>query len=181
MKQSAREEEWAAWLRLAMKGDAQAYNRFLVAVTPHLRSMARRRCDRYGAPASEAEDVVQEVFLKYLRGHPPFSDDDHEKAWLLRVTVNQCRDLLRRRKHRHHLPLEEAAAFCADTGTGEVTRQLLLLPRLYQVPLLLHYYEGYSVEEIGSVLRLSASAVKMRLKRGREKLREALSEEEEPE
>lgn len=129
----------------------------------------------------EAEDVVQEVFLKYLRGHPPFSDDDHEKAWLLRVTVNQCRDLLRRRKHRHHLPLEEAAAFCADTGTGEVTRQLLLLPRLYQVPLLLHYYEGYSVEEIGSVLRLSASAVKMRLKRGREKLREALSEEEEPE
>ena len=62
-----------------------------------------------------------------------------------------------------------------------MTRQLLLLPRLYQVPLLLHYYEGYSVEEIGSVLRLSASAVKMRLKRGREKLREALSEEEKPE
>ncbi|MEA5143912.1 MAG: RNA polymerase sigma factor [Oscillibacter sp.] len=127
----------------------------------------------------EAKDVVQEVFLKYLRGHPPFSDDGHEKAWLLCITVNQCRDLLRRRKHRHHLPLGEADAFCADTGTGEVTRQLLLLPRLYQVPLLLHYYEGCSVKEIGSVLRLSASAVKMRLKRGREKLCDALLKEEE--
>jgi len=127
----------------------------------------------------EAKDVVQEVFLKYLRGHPPFSDDGHEKAWLLCITVNQCHDLLRRRKHRHHLPLGEADAFCADTGTGEVTRQLLLLPRLYQVPLLLHYYEGCSVKEIGSVLRLSASAVKMRLKRGREKLCEALLKEEE--
>ena len=63
MKQSTREEEWAAWLRLAIKGDAQAYNRFLVAVTPQLRRMARRRCDQFGAPASEAEDVVQEVLL----------------------------------------------------------------------------------------------------------------------
>ncbi len=128
----------------------------------------------------EAKDAVQEVFLKYLRGHPPFSDDSHEKAWLLCITVSRCRDLLRRRKHRHHRPLEEADAFCADTGTGEGTRQLLLLPRLYQVPLLLHYYEGYSVEEIGSVLRLSASAIKMRLKRGRKKLCEVLLKEEEP-
>ena len=63
MTQSAREEEWANWLRLAIKGDAQAYSRFLFAVTPHLRAMARRRCGLYGAPLSEAEDVVQEVLL----------------------------------------------------------------------------------------------------------------------
>ena len=63
MKHSAREEEWAGWMRSAMDGDTQAYHRFLSAVTPHLRAMARRRCDQFGAPASEAEDVVQEVLL----------------------------------------------------------------------------------------------------------------------
>ena len=63
MNYSAREEEWAVWMRAAVDGDAQAYHRFLSTVTPHLRAMARRRCDQFGAPASEAEDVVQEVLL----------------------------------------------------------------------------------------------------------------------
>ena len=59
MRNPAREEEWARWMRSAIAGDARSYHKLLTAVTPHLRVMARRRCEQYGAPASEAEDVVQ--------------------------------------------------------------------------------------------------------------------------
>ena len=111
MKQSAREEEWAAWLRLAMKGDAQAYNRFLVAVTPHLRSMARRRCDQYGAPASEAEDVVQEVLLAIHLTRGTWDPARPLGPWLTTIVRNKLVDSLRRRGRHGNVPLDDVADF----------------------------------------------------------------------
>lgn len=71
MSEVAREEQWCVWMQAAVRGDAQAYHRFLTSVTPHLRVMARRRCAQFGAPASEAEDVVQEVLLSiHLKPQP---------------------------------------------------------------------------------------------------------------
>jgi RNA polymerase sigma factor (sigma-70 family) len=123
----------------------------------------------------DAEDAVHEVFIKYLHKRPVFSDAEHEKAWLLRVGVNQCRDLLRRRKHRTHLPLEEAAQFCQETGCSEVTQAVLELEQKQKEVILLHYYEGYCVEEIAQMLLISVSAVKMRLLRARGALHDLLS------
>jgi len=72
---------------------------------------------------------------------------------------------------RSHAPLEEAAELCAEIGAGEVTEAVLGLEDIYKTPVLLHYYEGYSVEECARILRVSVSAVKMRLARAREKLK----------
>ena len=125
----------------------------------------------------DAEDAVHDVFIKYMKGAFLFFSEEHEKAWFIRVTVNHCHDMARRRKIRSHAPLEEAMEVFAESGVSEVTRELLGLDDIYKTPILLHYYEGYSVEEIARILRISVSAVKMRLFRGREKLKEILSGE----
>lgn len=130
---------------------------------------------------SDAEDALQEVFIKLLYKAPPFRDAQHEKAWLIRVTQNKCRDL--RRAHAFRQPsLEEARL--ADTMSAEETGDtlsvraaVLSLPPNYKTVVLLYYYEGYSVSEIAEILRLSPSAVKMRLQRSREFLKLELEEQ----
>ena len=119
----------------------------------------------------DAEDAVHDVFLKYINNTPHFFDEEHERAWFVRVTINQCHDAARKRKLRTHSPLEDAAEVCAEMGAGEVTEAVLSLEDTYKTPILLHYYEGYSVEECARILRISVSAVKMRLARAREKLK----------
>jgi RNA polymerase sigma-70 factor (ECF subfamily) len=134
----------------------------------------------------DAQDAVQDVFLKYLRVAPRFRDDEHAKAWLLRVTVNTCRDQLRRRTVRTYLPLEEIAELVADEssaseeavqGVARILRQLSELPEKNRTVLILHALEGLSVEEVAATLGLSQSAVKMRLSRGREQLRNLMKED----
>lgn len=125
----------------------------------------------------DAEDAVHDVFIKYMNGSFAFFSEEHEKAWFIRVTVNHCHDLMRRRRLRSHAPLEEALEVFAEAGTSDTMREILTLEDIYKTPILLHYFEGYSVEETARILRISVSAVKMRLSRGREKLKEKLSGE----
>ena len=108
-----REEEWAAWLRLAMKGDVQAYNRFLLAVTPHLRAMARRRCDQFGAPPGEAEDVVQEVLLAIHLKRGTWDPARPLGPWLATIVRNKLIDSLRRRGRHVNVPIEDVSDFLA--------------------------------------------------------------------
>lgn len=128
----------------------------------------------------DAEDVVQEVFVKYLNYAGTFKDSEHEQAWMIRVTVNACYDFLRKKKYRLHVPLDEIQ----ETVTKEVetlsdvAQMLAGLPAKYKTVLLLHYFEGYSVEEVSHILKLSKSAVKMRLSRGRELLKEQMEKED---
>lgn len=119
----------------------------------------------------DAEDAVHDVFMKYMNSTPHFFGSEHEKAWFIRVTVNQCHDAARKRSVRTHSPLEDASDLCDMIGAGEVTEAVLGLEDTYKTPILLHYYEGYSVEECARILRISVSAVKMRLARAREKLK----------
>ena len=127
----------------------------------------------------DAEDVVQEVFTKYFCGlHLPMNSEQ-EKAWFLRVTINQCHDTLRKKGYRTHASLEDVTevAKVEETDTGHLYDALQKLPEKYRGVVILHYLEGYSVVEIAKILQLSASAVKMRLKRGREFLKEELEKE----
>ena len=119
----------------------------------------------------DAEDAVHDVFVKYINSTPIFFGEEHEKAWFVRVTVNQCHDAARKRKIRTHSPIEDAAEVAEEMGAGDVTAAVLALEDIYKTPILLHYYEGYSVEECARMLRISVSAVKMRLARAREKLK----------
>lgn len=131
----------------------------------------------------DAEDVVQEVFCKYYAKHPEFTDDSHEKAWFIRVTVNQCHDHLRHRSLRTYTPLHEIEELAVLTGVSDETAldvmQLLShLPEKYRIVVILHYLEGFSVEEVAKSLSLGKSAVKMRLARARNLLQDKLSTED---
>jgi len=129
-----------------------------------------------------AEDAVQDAFARYLAHAGTFRDSEHEKAWLIRVTVNRCRDLQRAGAVRTYTPLEELlhhpAAEAPSTESRTVLEAILALPEKYRTVLVLHGLEGQPVDAVASELRLTASAVKMRLKRGREMLRDALAKED---
>lgn len=125
--------------------------------------------------AEDAEDAVHDVFEKYINTSPEFKDGEHEKAWFVRVTVNCCHDLLRKRSKRNHEALEAAYDIAhEDSEEPEIFRIIHSLPEKYRAVIVLHYLEGYSVEETAKLLQVTVSAVKMRLARGREQLRQIM-------
>ena len=128
--------------------------------------------------AADAEDVVQEVFLKLPTAQPRFRDGDHERAWLIRATINRACDL-RRAAASQDLPLEEAGEKAApDVQMPELLSAVQALPEKYSTVIHLYYYEGYNIWEIAKLLGLPAPTVGTRLARGRAKLKELLKEED---
>ena len=138
--------------------------------------LLRAALTRAPSPA-DAEDVVQDVFLRLLTYRPRFRDGEHEKAWLLRATLNRASDL--RRGRRDDVPLEEAAKAAAEAPDyGPLLSAVRSLPEAYSAVIHLYYYEGYSIKEIARLLALPVPTVGTRLARGRERLRNLLKEEE---
>lgn len=172
MKQAAREAEWADWLRLAIEGDSQAYQRFLVAVTPHLRSMARRRCDQYGAPASEAEDVVQEVLLAIHLKRGTWDTARPLGPWLTTIVRNKLVDSLRRRGRHSNVPIDDVSDFLeASDETHEAADRLdteTVLARLKdpQRDIVRSIsIEGAGIRETAARLKMTEGAVRVSLHR----------------
>lgn len=129
-----------------------------------------------GSPA-DAEDVTQTVFLKYLEKRPEL-EAGKEKAWLLQVTANQCRDLWRLLRRRATVPLEEARAVTVLPPQVEAVAQAVeKLKPLDRAAVYLFYYEGYSTGEIAGMLRVNQSAITSRLHRARKKLKILLEQE----
>ena len=122
---------------------------------------------------ADAEDVLQEVFCKRLYQAPDFATPEHERRWLFRVALNQCRDEWKRSR-RTELPLEVARHMSLTPEELGLLEQVAALPEKLRTVIHLHYYEGYDVREIAQLLGVTVSAVKMRMKRGREALRERL-------
>lgn len=128
---------------------------------------------------ADADDVVQDVFLKYIKIKPNFKDENHQKAWFLRTTINRCHDLSRRNKLRIYLPIDEAFNMAGES-TQELYELLHLidqLPQKLKDTVILHSLEGFSVEETAKILNISISATKMRLSRARECLQILRQEE----
>ena len=126
----------------------------------------------------DAEDAVQDVFTKYITVCTKFSDDAQEKAFLIRATVNRCHDLIRRKKIREHDSLDDITEIPSEEKDTEIIRTLNLLPEKYKTAIVLHYLEGFSVEEVARILSISLSGAKMRLSRGRELLKNLIVDEE---
>ena len=122
---------------------------------------------------ADAEDVYQEVFLRLLRDTTDFRDDEHLKAWLLRVTVNCCNDLRRSAWFRRTAPLEAApdAAAPAQDGNDELWQAVRALPDDLRIVVWLHYVEGYGTDEIAPLVGCCPATVRTRLHRARKKLR----------
>ena len=128
--------------------------------------------------ASDAEDAVQETFIRYLQKASAFESAEHEKAWLITVAANKCKDLLRFRRRHRVVNLEEISEYTQETADYGIIEALLTVPDQFRVALVLHYVEGYKVEEIAKMIGKTSSAVKMRLQKGRRLLREALEKED---
>jgi RNA polymerase sigma factor (sigma-70 family) len=177
VKYSAREEEWADWMRRALDGDAQAYQRFLLAVTPHLRTMARRRCEQFGAPASEAEDVVQEVLLAVHLKRGTWDPARPIGPWLSAIVRNKLIDSLRRRGRHVSVPIEDVMeTVAADDQTTDA------MDRLDAIHLLERLKDpqrdivrsisigGAGIRETAERLKMSEGAVRVSLHRALKKL-----------
>lgn len=125
---------------------------------------------------ADAEDIFQNVFLKYTLSTQPFASSEHEKAWLIRVTINSCRDLLKSFSRRNVISLEEYTAYApqADESGYAVMEALWSLPKKYRDILYLHYYEGYTAPEIAGILRKNTNTVYTLLRRAKEMLKETL-------
>ena len=125
---------------------------------------------------ADADDVFQEVFLAYFQSGKTFRDEEHRKAWLLRTTLNQCRRVTQSSWRKKTVPLSEREDAPVTFSTPEenaVWQALSGLEEGYRLPLYLFYFQGLSTREIARVLSLGQGAVRMRLSRGREQLRQA--------
>ncbi len=128
---------------------------------------------------SDAEDVTQNVFEKLLKAKKPFESDSHIKNWLIRVTINECKNLVRSRWWHVQSFEEYAAELTFDTSAhSELFYAVMALPKKYRLPIYLHYYEEYSTQEIAQLLKLPKNTVCTQLRRGRELLRASLEGEE---
>ena len=121
---------------------------------------------------ADAEDAVQEAFLRLVEKDPPFKDDEHEKAWLLRVTINLSKNMLKASERKNE-PLAYEAEY-TENQPDEVIYCVMKLEEKYRSVIHLYYYEGYSIKEIASILKLPSATVGTRLKRGRSKLKNML-------
>ncbi len=124
----------------------------------------------------DAQDAVQDTFCRYLEKKPEFKSTEHEKAWLIRVATNISRDMLRFRKRHPKISIDDLSHRLSAPAQEEALAELLLLPPGQKIVIYLHYVDGYSVKEIAGILKLSESAVKKRLQRGRDFLHTAWKE-----
>ena len=121
----------------------------------------------------DSEDVFQEVFARFFRHEEELDSDEHRKAWLIRCTLN-CTNTLLSARWRTHLPLEEAVTKAMEPADRTVYEAVLSLPKKYRTAIHLHYYEGYSVEEIAALTGAKTGTMKSWLSRGRDRLSQAL-------
>ncbi|MDO5558516.1 MAG: sigma-70 family RNA polymerase sigma factor [Oscillospiraceae bacterium] len=129
----------------------------------------------------DAQDIVQEVFLRYSKSEKNFESKEHIKAWLIRVTINRCNDLKRSQMKANATALNENTVDSHEYFGTESTLSLAVkkLPEKYRSVIHLFYYEGYSIKEIGKITNTTEGAVKMQLSRGRGLLKNILKGESE--
>ncbi|WP_024859811.1 RNA polymerase sigma factor [Ruminococcus flavefaciens] len=129
---------------------------------------------------ADAEDIMQEVFIKRFSIDIVFDEETKEKSWLLKVTVNKCRDMFRSLRYKYSLtliPLEEASLVYETPEESEVYRAVMSLPQKYRTVIHLFYYEEYSIKEISAITGSRETAVQTQLFRARKKLKEILGKE----
>ena len=125
----------------------------------------------------DAQDAVQDTFCRYMEHTSGFRDKEHEKAWLIKVAANRCRDLYRSRTRHPSVQLEDVEQYCDFPEQSEVLAELMNLPDKLKAVIYLHYIEGYKTAEIAQMLGITLNAVKKRMQRGREQLRLSLHNE----
>lgn len=145
----------------------------------HYQDMAYRVALHILASPADAEDAVQEVFLRLYTFEKPFENEEHLRHWLIRVTVNTCRNMLKNWWRKRRVSLDNIAEqpVFDKPAERELYNAVLSLPEKYSTVLDLFYYEELSTAEIAQVLGIRQSAVTTRLSRARTMLKEKLGED----
>jgi len=149
-----------------------------------LNESVRRALDRYSQSLikiafaylknlADAEEVAQDVFLAYLQKRPVFENAEHEKAWLIRTTINKSKNMLKTGWFRSRNPVPDNLSYLPPEE-NEVLQAVLALDKKYRIPIHLHYYEGYSIQEIADILQAKPATVGTWLARGRLLLKEKI-------
>ena len=135
--------------------------------------LVRRVCMIHLKNHADTEDIFQTVFLKYVTGTTEFESEEHEKAWFIRVTINACKDLLRSFFRSRTVSLDDLLEQPDQVPEvhREVLEAVLALPDKYRDVVYLHYYEGYTAPEIGTILHKNPNTVYTLLTRARDELR----------
>ena len=139
----------------------------------------RRLCVIHLKNHADSEEIFQDVFLKYVLSSVSFESEEHERAWFIRVTINACRDLLRRFFRSRVVSIDEIAEQAAPENEDhrEVIEAVQSLPERYRDVLYLHDYEGYTAPQIAGILGKNVNTVYTLLKRAREMMRKQLGGE----
>ena len=142
--------------------------------------LVRRVCMIHLKNHADTEDIFQTVFLKYVTGTTEFESEEHEKAWFIRVTINACKDLLRSFFRSRTVSLDDLLELPDQVPEDhrEVLEAMLALPDKYRDVVYLHYYEGYTAPEIGTILHKNSNTVYTLLTRARDELRKMLGGED---
>lgn len=125
----------------------------------------------------DADDIYQDVFLKYLQNKKQFKNEEHKKAWLIKVTINSCKKLWLSSWKRKTDLLSEEIKFETEEDIG-LYNVIKKLPKKYRVVIHLFYYERYSIKEIGSILKQKESTIRTWLTRARKLLKNQIREED---
>jgi len=138
--------------------------------------MVRRICYLYLRNQADVEDVFQEVFLKFLLNAHIFQDEQHQRAWLCRVTFNQCKDLCKSFWRKKVVSIEQMEIPFESPEQGELIQAVLRLPSKYKELIYLHYYEDRTVVEIAEILQKNQNTVYTQLRRAKAQLKKNLGE-----
>lgn len=140
-------------------------------------NMIYRICFVYLKNQHDAEDAYQDVAIKIMEKAPPFLNDNHEKAWIIKVTCNHCKNILRLSKLRKQAPLIDDIHAISNEDEQNTLEHIMNLPLQYRKVLYLYYYEGYSTKEIASILKRRDATIRTWLKRARETLKKIMGDD----
>lgn len=139
-------------------------------------NMLFRICMLYLQNEQDAKDIMQDTFLSFLEKQNRIKESAHVKAWLIRVSLNKCHDLYRRRKTHPEISFEEIEKYVNAPEEVDIVSEIMKLPEKLKITIYLYYVEGYQIKEIAKLLQITEFSVKKRLQRGREQLKLSLEQ-----
>lgn len=157
-----------------MENTPSGTNDIVVKALNTYSDMVRRICLMYLKNEADIEDIFQNVFLKLLQHKEPFENAAHEKAWLCRVTINQCKDFHKNFFRKHVCSIDDLEIPTEDKTEEGVLWEVLLLPQKYRNAIYLYYYENYQISEIAKILGKKENTVHAHLRRAKAILKNRL-------
>lgn len=156
---------------MAEKFNTETKKEYVQKIVDKYSDMLFRICYCVLCSKADAEDALQDTFVKFITKAPEFTDDEHEKAWLIKVATNISRNSLMLRLRRNTANLDDITEIGIKDEDSEVFEAIMSLPVKNKIPMVLFYIEGYKTVEIADIMQVSSEVVRKRLQKGRELLK----------